>query len=88
MTFRDLWKTIYGCKVSVRIDHRCDFEIVTDWDELNAMAKSDYLGSSTVDSVTVTDGILEIEITVPNVDMGELEVSEEEFNLIFNTASH
>ena len=87
MTFREFWKVFstYG-KLNVTIDFRCDYDTYTDYEDIAKIAKSDYLGRSTVDSVHVDDdGTTYIDIIVPNEDMGQIDATEDDFGIIFGT---
>ena len=84
MTLKDLMKlTVAYNGMKLTLDFHCDYEEYTDSKEIYDAANSDFLGRSQVTNIRVTeDGILEIEATTPEEDLGELLVNETEFDLI------
>jgi len=85
MTLKQLFETLYiynDVAIDLTIDNGCDYMTYNDYFEICEELMKTYLGESIVEDFTIGRSHVEIKATAPEVDLGELEMTEREFELI------
>ena len=85
MTLKQLFETLYiynDVAIDLTIDNGCDYMTYNDYFEICDELMKTYLGESIVEDFTIGKNNVEIKATAPEIDLGELEMTEREFDLI------